>query len=425
VINVKRYRMAGEIMATIKPFKCIRPAKEYAKKTAALPYDVYNRKEACEAVKGNPYSFLNIDRAETQFDDSVDTYDDKVYAKAKELLDKMRNDGVYLKDADENYYIYELTMDGRSQTGLVACASIDDYKNNIIKKHENTRADKEADRIRHVDTCNAQTGPIFLAYRKNETVSLVIDKVKKTAPVYDFVSDDKIGHRVWVIDNLEDKKTIYHEFCRIDDIYIADGHHRAASAVKVGFKRREEKGNYTGDEEFNFFLSVLFPDEELMIMPYNRVVKDLNGRSKEAFLEEIRNRFDIEKKDAQVSPEKKGTFGMYLDNTWYLLTAKKELLSNDPVKGLDVSILQDYLLDPVLGIKDPKTDKRIDFVGGIRGLNELEKRCSEDMEIAFSMYATSIAELFAVADAGLLMPPKSTWFEPKLRSGLFIHELDK
>ena len=283
----------------------------------------------------------------------MDTYDDKVYAKAKELLDKMRNDGVYLKDADENYYIYELTMDGRSQTGLVACASIDDYKNNVIKKHENTRADKEADRIRHVDTCNAQTGPIFLAYRKNETVSLVIEKVKKTVPVYDFVSDDKIGHRVWVIDNLEDKKTIYHEFCRIDDIYIADGHHRAASAVKVGFKRREEKGNYTGDEEFNFFLSVLFPDEELMIMPYNRVVKDLNGRSKEAFLEEIRNRFDVEKKDAQVSPEKKGTFGMYLDNTWYLLTAKKELLSNDSVKGFDVSILQDYLLHPVLGIKDP------------------------------------------------------------------------
>lgn len=410
-------------MATVKPFKCIRPNEEVASQVAALPYDVYNREEACEAVKGHPLSFLNIDRAETQFDASVDTYDERVYAKAKELLDKMKADKIFITDTDECYYIYELTMDGRTQTGLVACASIDDYENNIIKKHENTRADKEADRIHHVDTCNAQTGPIFLAYRANAVIKGIIAKVKETKPLYDFTSEDGITHRVWKISEKEDNNTIFEAFGEINSIYIADGHHRAASAVKVGIKRREENPWYSGTEEFNYFLSVLFPDEELMIMPYNRVVKDLNGYTAEKFIEKIKEKFDIEEKNQPYSPESKGKIGMFLDGKWYGLTAKKEILSTDPVDGLDVSLLQKNILTPVLGIEDPRTDKRIDFIGGIRGLKELERRCSEDMKVAFSMYPTSISELFAVSDAGLLMPPKSTWFEPKLRSGLFIHEI--
>lgn len=411
-------------MAIIKPFCAIRPKKELASQIAALPYDVYNRKEACEKVKGDSYSFLRIDRAETQFGDEVDTYDDRVYAKAKELLEEQIAKGDYIADTKPCFYLYELTMNGRSQTGIVACASIDDYANNIIKKHENTRADKEIDRIRHVDTLNAQTGPIFLAYRDRDDLKAVVDKCKNKAPVYDFVSDDGIGHRAFLIDDAADIETISHIFSTMDSIYIADGHHRCASAAKVGFKRREENPGYTGEEEFNYFLSVLFPDSELMIMDYNRVVKDLNGLSDEAFLNKVKEIFDVKEcGDEVVKPENKGQFGMYLNNKGYLLSVKEKDLSTDPVEGLDVSILQNLLLDPVLGIKDPKTDKRIDFVGGIRGLSELKKRTNSDMKVAFSMYPTSIGELFAVADAKLLMPPKSTWFEPKLRSGLFIHSI--
>lgn len=411
-------------MANIKPFVCVRPNAQAADKVAALPYDVYNREEACEAVKGNDLSFLRIDRAETQFDASVDTYDERVYAKAKELLDSMIDDGTFITDTDECYYIYELTMDGRTQTGLVACASIDDYANNIIKKHENTRADKEADRIHHVDTCDAQTGPIFLAYRANEAIRSIMNRVKKETALYSFISDDGIRHQVWKIGNAEDIQAIKSAFEQTDSIYIADGHHRAASAVKVGFKRREENPDYKGDEEFNFFLSVLFADEELMIMPYNRVVKDLNGHSPVEFLDLIGKSFTLEKVGKEpFAPADKGTVGMYLNEEWYKLTAKEEIKSEDPVEGLDVSLLQNNLLSPVLGIGDPRVDKRIDFIGGIRGLKELERRCSLDMTVAFSMYPTSIQELFAVSDAGLLMPPKSTWFEPKLRSGLFIHKL--
>lgn len=411
-------------MATVKPFKCIRPNSEVAHRVAALPYDVYNREEACEVVAKEELSFLRIDRAETQFDASVDTYDERVYAKAKELLDGMIADGTFITDGDDCYYIYELTMDGRTQTGLVACASIDDYANNVIKKHENTRADKEADRIHHVDTCDAQTGPIFLAYRANETVRFIMNRVKEEKPLYSFVSDDGISHQVWKIGQAEDISAIKSAFEKIESIYIADGHHRAASAVKVGLKRREEHPDYKGDEEFNFFLSVLFADEELMIMPYNRVVRDLNGHSPVEFLDMIGRSFDVEKLGKEAyAPEKKGVVGMYLNEEWYRLTAKAEIKTDDPVEGLDVSLLQNYLLAPVLGIGDPRTDKRIDFIGGIRGLGELERRCSLDMTVAFSMYPTSIQELFAVSDAGLLMPPKSTWFEPKLRSGLFIHKL--
>jgi uncharacterized protein (DUF1015 family) len=394
-------------------------------KIAALPYDVYNRTEACEIVKANPYSFLAIDRAETQFDSSVGTYDTKVYAKAKELLEEQIAEGRFIKDEKPCYYLYEEIMDGRGQTGIVACASIDDYLNNVIKKHENTRADKEQDRINHVDVCNMQTGPIFLAYRNVDELKAVMTRVMKQTPVYDFVSEDGIGHKVWVIDDESDINDIHSAFASISSIYIADGHHRCASAVKVGLKRRQQNPEYTGDEEFNYFLSVLFPDEQLHILDYNRVVKDLNGMESGEFLDKVSEKFYIEKYGKKAyAPKEKGTFGMYLDDEWYILRAHEDIMDSDVVSGLDVSILQDNLLNPVLGIIDAKTDSRIDFVGGIRGLKELERRVHTDMRVAFSMYPTSIEELFAVADAGRLMPPKSTWFEPKLRSGLFLHMLN-
>lgn len=410
-------------MAVIKPFECVRPNEKDAARVAALPYDVYNRQEAVCEVKREPLSFLKIDRAETQFDDSTDTYAPEVYAKAKELFEEALADKTFITDTDKTYYIYALTMDKRTQTGIVACASIDDYLNNVIKKHENTRADKEVDRITHVDTLSAQTGPIFLAYRADSVINDAVKKTKENKALYDFISPDGIRHQVWKMTDITLVENVRKAFEGIDSVYIADGHHRAASAVKVGLKRRQENPGYTGNEEFNYFLSVLFPDEELMILPYNRVVKDLNGYTQEEFLNKIKEKFDIAESDRQVSPDKKGTFGMYLGGKWYKFTAHKDIMSDDPVDGLDVAVLQDNLLAPVLGIGDPKTDKRIDFVGGIRGLSELEKRCREDCVVAFSMYATSIAELFAVADAGKLMPPKSTWFEPKLRSGLFIHRI--
>lgn len=413
-------------MAQIRPFKAYRPCQGMEERIAALPYDVYNRAEACEVVMKNPESFLAIDRAETQFGEEVDTYADCVYEKADQMLREKIQEGKFVQDPTPCFYLYELTMDGHSQTGVVGCASIDDYRNNVIKKHENTRADKEEDRIRHVDTCSMQTGPIFLAYRAKEDLKEKIGELKKQAPVYDFVSEDGIGHRVWVIDNDADVAMIGESFGKIPAIYIADGHHRCASAVKVGLKRREQYPDYTGEEEFNYFLSVIFPDEELRILDYNRVVKDLNGMDAATFLTRIEEYFAVEKKgQAPYRPAKKSTFGMYLEDEWYCLSAKEEIKSEDAVEGLDVSLLQNYLLDPVLGIKDPKTDKRIDFVGGIRGLGELERRVHADMKVAFSMYPTSIAELFAVADAGRLMPPKSTWFEPKLRSGLFLHEIER
>lgn len=411
-------------MAIIKPFKCIRPAKEVVSQVAALPYDVYSRQEAKEEVGNKPLSFLNIDRAETQFGDEVDTYDKCVYQKAKELLDARRQDGTFVMEDKPCYFLYSLTMDGRTQTGLVACSSIDDYMNNVIKKHENTRADKEVDRINHVDICNAQTGPIFLTYRSNEVINNIVTNTQKTTPIYDFTSDDGVRHTVWRIDSESTVDDISGEFGKIDSVYIADGHHRAASAVKVGLKRREENPSYTGDEEFNYFLSVLFPGDELMILPYNRCVKDLNGLTQEEFIDKVSEKFEVEELGInQCTPDKKGVIGMYLDNKWYKLSAKKDIMVDDPVEGLDVSVLQNNVLSPLLGIEDPRTDSRIDFVGGIRGIKELERRCAKDMTLAFSMYPTSIQELFDVADQNRLMPPKSTWFEPKLRSGLFIHEI--
>ena len=347
-------------------------------------------------------------------------YAPEVYKKAHDMLYQEMEDGVFLQDKKDCFYLYELTMDGRAQTGLVACASIDDYLNHVIKKHENTRAEKEEDRIRHVDVCSAQTGPIFLAYRKNIRIEEIIRKVKQEAVIFDFASEDGIRHRGWQIADEKDIQNIQNIFSGINEIYIADGHHRAASAVRVGLKRRMEHPDYNGTEEFNYFLSILFPDEELLIMDYNRVVKDLNGWTKTEFLKRAEEKFLI-RKCKKGRPQKKGQIMMLLGDSWYRMTVRKEFTSDDPVEGLDVSILQRELLDPILGIKDPKKDKRIDFIGGIRGLEELEKRVREDCAVAFAMYPTSIQELFQVADAGRLMPPKSTWFEPKLRSGLFIH----
>ncbi len=411
-------------MATIKPFRAYRPKKGLEAQIAALPYDVYNREEACTVVKGKPLSFLNIDRAETQFDASVGTYDDVVYQKAHDLLWEMIERGDFVQEEKPVYYLYELTMNGRVQTGIVACASVEDYQNQIIKKHENTRADKELDRIRHVETCKAQTGPIFLAYRANNILREIILRTKNGEALYDFTTEDGIRHCVWVIDNDSDIAAIQNTFAQIGQIYIADGHHRCASAVKVGLRRREQNPAYTGAEEFNYFLSVLFADEELMIMDYNRVVKDLNNLSKAAFLEGIEKVFDIvEKGEKCRKPAKKGQVAMFFDSIWYLLDVKEAYQSDDPVEGLDVAVLQKYILSPLLGIEDPKTDKRIDFVGGIRGMEELERRVNTDAKVAFAMHPTSIDELFHVADANMLMPPKSTWFEPKLRSGLFIHSI--
>lgn len=409
-------------MAEIKPFRAYRPKCGTEARIAALPYDVYDRNEAEEEVKKEPLSFLKIDRAETNFPKTVGTYDDCVYQKASELLDNMIQEGYFIQDTKPCYYLYEQIMDGRSQTGIVACASAEDYRNQVIKKHENTRADKEEDRIRHVDACSAQTGPIFLAYRYQEKIGEITEEVKLTPPVYDFVSTDGIAHKVWVISQEDKIETITKCFADMDSIYIADGHHRCASAVKVAWKRKEENPAHTGQEEYNYFLSVLFPDQELMIMDYNRVVKDLNGRSKEDFLKALEKDFVVRKTGTEpYKPLEKGKIGMYLEKNWYEL-AMKDAVSDNPVEALDVSVLQEKVLHPLLAIEDPKTDTRIEFVGGIRGLLELQKRADQYGGVAFAMYPTDISELFAVADAGLLMPPKSTWFEPKLRSGLFIHK---
>lgn len=415
-------------MADVKPFKAIRPKEGLERRIAALPYDVYSREEAKREVEREPLSFLRIDRAETQFTDDVDAYSDRVYEKARDLLWEMVTNGELVEETGECYYVYELVMDGRSQTGIAACSSVDDYLHQVIRKHENTREDKEIDRIRHVDVCKAQTGPIFLAYRSHPVIQEEMERTRKDRALYDFTASDGIIHRIWKIEETGAVERIRKAFQEVGRIYIADGHHRCASAVKVSLKRREADPRNTGKEEFNYFLSVLFPDDQLMIMDYNRVVKDLNGLEKGELIRRISESFLVEKADqGPYRPEEKGCFGMYLEDSWYRLRVKempeKKKEEEHPEKWLDVAILQDRLLAPVLGIQDPKTDKRIDFVGGIRGLEELERRVHTDAAVAFSMCPTSVAELFAVADAGQLMPPKSTWFEPKLRSGLLIHRI--
>lgn len=412
-------------MADIIPFKALRPRTDLVEKIAALPYDVYSREEARKKVTGDKLSFLRIDRPETQFPADYDMYAPEVYEKAREMLQEMIERGEFVTEDKPAYYVYELVMNGRSQTGIGACASVDDYENQVIKKHENTRAEKEADRIRHVDVCNAQTGPIFLTYRRREDIQAQVDKAMEKKPLYDFTAEDGIIHRLWVIDDEPSVQAIREGFAKVDKVYIADGHHRCASAVRVSTRRREENPGYTGKEAFNYFLSVIFPDDQLYIMDYNRVVKSLNGYTEEEFLQKTEEIFQTQKIGAEpYHPAQKGEMGMYLNHTWYKLSIRPEMLSGDPVKDLDVAVLQNYLLQPVLGILDPKSDGRIDFVGGIRGIKELEKRVQTDSKVAFSMYPTDIHELFAVSDAGKLMPPKSTWFEPKLRSGILIHLLD-
>lgn len=409
-------------MSIIHPFRAIRPSCGLASSIAALPYDVYDSDEARSVVQKNPLSFLKIDRAETQLPEGTDMYSPEVYETARKTLDQMIQEGSFIQDETPCYYVYALTMEGRTQTGLVCCASVDDYLNGTILKHENTLAAKEEDRIRHVDACSAQTGPIFLSYRPDETVRHITDTAKDSAPLYDFVSDDRIRHQVWRIDIPETIDNISQLFEKIPHLYIADGHHRAASAVKAALKRRAEDPDFSGTEEYNYFLSVLFPSDELKIYDYNRVVTDKNGYTFDTFLDKIRDGFEITQiGSAPYHPKAKGEIGLYCDKTWYRMKARPVLFSDDPVKSLDVSILQDNVLDPVFGIQDPKTDPRIRFIGGIRGLSALEQAADSSGGIAFAMYPTSMEELLRVADAGMLMPPKSTWFEPKLRSGLFIH----
>ena len=411
-------------MSVLRPFKAVRPTKENADKVAALPYDVMNSNEAREMVKDKPWSFLHVDKAEIDLPEDTYLYDEKVYLKAKENLDKLSAEGICKEDEKSCLYIYRQIMNGRAQTGIVGCASIDDYMNNIIKKHELTRADKEADRINHVDYCDANTGPIFLTYRGSEEIDTIVEKYTALEAEYDFTTEDGIRNIVWVVSDDGDIASLTEAFEKIPYLYIADGHHRAASAVKVGMKRREANPSYNGTEEFNFFLAVYFKSDDLAIMDYNRLIADYNGKTADEIMAEIGNCFDIEKKDGIYHPEMKHTFGMYIGKEWYKLTAKSGTFDeNDPVDRLDVSILQKNVITPVFGIEDPRTDKRIDFVGGIRGLTELERRCSIDMQIAFSMFPTTLDDLMDIADAGQIMPPKSTWFEPKLLSGLFIHKL--
>lgn len=412
-------------MITVKPFSALRPTKEYVKECAALPYDVMSSEEAREEVKGKPYSFLHIDKAEIDLDKSVGLYDDPVYAKAAENLKKFEEIGVYKQDGIKSFYFYRQIMDGRAQTGIVGCASIDDYLENRIKKHELTRADKELDRIRHVDTCSAQTGPIFLAYKGNKTLDQIIEKEAEKEPLYDFVSDDGIRHTVWKSSSFETDEKIQSAFLSLESLYIADGHHRAASAVKAGLKRREK--GYDGNEEFNYFLSVIFPAKSLKIFDYNRLLKDLGGRTEAEFLqavEETLGKVKEESGNEPYRPKEVHTIGLYVKGKWYSVRFHERLCrEKEPSKRLDCAILQNAFLAPVLKIEDPRTDKRIDFVGGIRGLSYLEQRCKEDMAAAISMYAVTMDELTEVADAGEIMPPKSTWFEPKLRSGIFIHKI--
>ncbi len=413
-------------MAVIRPFPAVRPALEYAEDVISLPYDVMNRAEASEMAFGNPYSFLHICRSEIDIPEIENPYDPAVYEKAKTNMADFLSKGILIRDQKPMFYIYAQVMDGRIQTGLVACAAIDDYIDNIIKKHEFTRVEKELDRINHFDVCNANTEPVFLTYRDNSEIrSLINGWISKNNPSYDITTGDSIQHILWVVDDENIIAKLTTLFSKVESLYIADGHHRSASAVKVGQKRRASFPDYKGEEEFNYFMAVLFPDTDLRIFDYNRVVKDLNGLDEGSFLKIISENFTVEvMPEGPYKPESKHSFGMFLNGIWYKLDVHPASYNEDDViASLDVSILQNLLLSPVLGIEDPRTDKRIDFIGGIRGLKELERRGSSDMAVAFALYPVQISDLLAVSDEGKVMPPKSTWFEPKLGSGLFIHEL--
>ena len=413
-------------MATVRPFTAIRPEKKYADKVISLPYDVMNRQEASDMAEGNPYSFLHICRSEIDLPEQENPYDRSVYEKARDNIEKYLREGVFREEEKPALYVYRQIMDGRVQTGIVGCVSVDEYQNNIIKKHEFTRVEKEQDRINHFDVCDADTEPVFLTYRDDKRIRTIVEGFAAgNEPEYDITAEDGIRHILWVIDDDKIVNSITELFSEIPALYIADGHHRSASACKVGMKRREENPGYTGNEEFNFFMAAIFPDNDLKIFDYNRVVKDLNGNSAEEFIKKIEAAgFEVENKGADTyRPEKKHVFSMYLEGNWYKLTAKDEIIPDHVTDSLDVAVLQNNVLSPILGIEDPRTDKRIDFVGGIRGLEELKKRAESDMKVAFAVYPVDVKDLLEVADAGLVMPPKSTWFEPKLVSGLFIHSL--
>jgi len=400
-------------MAIVIPFKALRPQPQFAPKIASRPYDVLNSREAKVEARGNPHSFLHITKSEIDLPEGTDVHSTDVYDKAKQNLNAFVQRGLLFKEDKACFYIYQLIMNGRSQTGLVGTSSIDDYEKGIIKKHEFTRPEKELDRINHIKSTRAQTGNVFLAYRNVEEIDTIINKWQSTHdPVYDFIADDGISHRIWVINSDQVNNSLTQLFReKVPATYIADGHHRAASAAKTRLQTEE-----------NYFLTTLFPANELKILDYNRVIKDLNGYSLEEFIDKLKEDFDVEQVKESLSPIKLHEFGMYLKNKWYRLTAKENTYTNDPIGILDVTILSDNILDKLLGIADQRTDKRVDFVGGIRGLSELEKRVdSGEMAVAFNLYPVSIEQLFNIADSGNVMPPKSTWFEPKLRDGLLTH----
>jgi uncharacterized protein (DUF1015 family) len=415
-------------MAVFKPFRALRPVPDKAAAIASLPYDVMDSDEARIEVAKHPLSYIHVEKPEVDLPLGTDLYDPQVYAKARENLDNYVKQGMMKQDGQPMFYIYRQVMDGRAQTGLVGLASVDEYMDGVIKKHEHTRADKEADRIRHVDACDAHASPVFFTYRHQEVIDTTVNKVmSEKAPVYDFVSDDGIGHALWLMDAPEDIDAIRNAFSQLPCLYVADGHHRTASAAKVGLLRREQHPDYTGEEEFNFFMTVIFPDNQLKIFDYNRVVKDLHGHTDGEFLALVREKFELAELQVKepFHPRRTHEVGMYFQGSWYRMQPKPGTWDeSNPVESLDVSILQNNLLHPILGIGDPRRDKRIDFVGGIRGLGELVRRVDSGREVvAFAMFPTSMDELISIADAGMIMPPKSTWFEPKLRSGLFIHPL--
>lgn len=414
-------------MAVIKPFKGIRPPQHLVEKVASRPYDVLNSEEARAEADGNPMSLYHIIKPEIDFVPGTDEHDEKVYQKALENFSHFKNEGWLVQDAEEKYYVYAQTMNGRTQYGLVVCASVEDYMQERIKKHELTRKDKEEDRMKHVRVNNANIEPVFFAYPHQPELDAIVAQVVQNPPVYDFVAPgDGFGHHFWVIDDEATINRITELFAGIPSLYIADGHHRSAAAALVGNEKRLQNPNHTGNEEYNFFMAVCFPDNQLTIIDYNRVVKDLNGLSDEAFLSRLNEYFIVENKGAAIyTPNKLHNFALYLSGTWYSLTAKEGTYNdNDPIGVLDVTISSNLILDEVLGIKDLRTDKRIDFVGGIRGLGELKRRVdSGEMRVALALYPVSMKQLIDIADTGNIMPPKTTWFEPKLRSGLVIHEL--
>lgn len=415
-------------MAVLRPFRGLRPPKNIVSMMAARPYDVLNSEEARVEAEGNPYSLLHITRPEIDFPPGKDEHDPDVYEKARENFIKFQQSGWLLPDDKPYLYIYAQTMWGKTQYGIVGCSSVDDYFNNVIKKHELTRKDKEEDRMKHVRVTNANMEPVFFAYPSlPELDNLVMDYAKSHDPEYDFVASDGVGHHFWVIREQDIIQRIVDLYATLPYVYVADGHHRTAAAALVGKEKREQNPGYNGDEEFNFFMSVNFPDNQLTIIDYNRVVKDLYGLTVEEFLKALEKDFVVELKGEEpYKPESLHTFGMYLEGKWYALRALPHTYDeNDPIGSLDVTVLSVHVLDKILGIKDLRTDKRIDFVGGIRGLGELKKRVdSGEMKVAFALYPVSMKQLMSIADAGQIMPPKTTWFEPKLRSGLVVHLLE-